>query len=172
MLCFFKGMYMYPLAWSTENVLFRSAVNFHSKVLKHFKWSYSLDQGCQMVHFQKKIPICVHFGGPWIGKCWCIILPCGIFYGRLGFFIPIWYILCSFGTFCPVLVTCTKKNLATLLLVQRLRLRRLNTFAKTCFRWRSRKYFFKRMESFCKHWQYFKRKEMKHPSRLMRSFAK
>jgi hypothetical protein len=27
----------------------------------------------------------------------------------------IWYILCSFGTFLPVLVSCTKKNLATLL---------------------------------------------------------
>jgi hypothetical protein len=26
----------------------------------------------------------------------------------------IWYILCSFGTFFPVLVPCTKKNLATL----------------------------------------------------------
>jgi hypothetical protein len=27
----------------------------------------------------------------------------------------IWYILCSFGAFCPVLVSCTKKNLATLI---------------------------------------------------------
>jgi hypothetical protein len=26
----------------------------------------------------------------------------------------IWYILCLFGTFNPVLVSCTKKNLATL----------------------------------------------------------
>jgi hypothetical protein len=26
----------------------------------------------------------------------------------------IWYILCSFGTFVPVLVYCVKKNLATL----------------------------------------------------------
>jgi hypothetical protein len=26
----------------------------------------------------------------------------------------IWYILCSLGAFCPVLVLCTKKNLATL----------------------------------------------------------
>jgi hypothetical protein len=25
-----------------------------------------------------------------------------------------WYILCSFGTFFPVLVSCTRKNLATL----------------------------------------------------------
>jgi hypothetical protein len=26
----------------------------------------------------------------------------------------VWYISCSFGTFFPVLVSCTKKNLATL----------------------------------------------------------
>jgi hypothetical protein len=31
-------------------------------------------------------------------------------------FTPIWYILCSFGTFLPVWVLCAKKNLATLLL--------------------------------------------------------
>jgi hypothetical protein len=38
----------------------------------------------------------------------------GIVYGHLGYFITIWYFLCSFGTFLPVLVSCTKKNLATL----------------------------------------------------------
>jgi hypothetical protein len=32
----------------------------------------------------------------------------------MGYFMTIWYILCSFGTFFPVLVPCTKKNLATL----------------------------------------------------------
>jgi hypothetical protein len=32
----------------------------------------------------------------------------------LGFLIPILYILCSFGTLFPVLVSCTKKDLATL----------------------------------------------------------
>jgi hypothetical protein len=37
-----------------------------------------------------------------------------IFYGRLEYFMTIWYILCSFGTFLPVLVSWTKKNLATL----------------------------------------------------------
>jgi hypothetical protein len=40
--------------------------------------------------------------------------PFGIFYGHLGYFMVIWYILCSFGTFFRVLVTCTEKNLATL----------------------------------------------------------
>jgi hypothetical protein len=28
--------------------------------------------------------------------------------------LPVWYIFCSFGTFFPVLVSCTLKNLATL----------------------------------------------------------
>jgi hypothetical protein len=39
-------------------------------------------------------------------------LRCGnvdIFYGYLGYFTTLWYILCSFGTFFPVLVSCTEK---------------------------------------------------------------
>jgi hypothetical protein len=64
--------------------------------------------------FKPKIPIWVNFGGPWVGKCWYILWPFGIFYGYLGYFMTIWYIFCSFGTFCPVLVLCTNKNLATL----------------------------------------------------------
>jgi hypothetical protein len=46
----------------------------------------------------------------------------GIFYGLLVYFTAIGNILCPFGIFCshlvyfaPVLVFCTKKNLATLL---------------------------------------------------------
>jgi hypothetical protein len=35
-------------------------------------------------------------------------------FGDLGYFMTLWYILYSFGTFFPVLVSCTKKNLATL----------------------------------------------------------
>jgi hypothetical protein len=38
----------------------------------------------------------------------------GIFYGHLVYFVAIWYILCLFGINFPVLVFCTKKNLATL----------------------------------------------------------
>jgi hypothetical protein len=46
-----------------------------------------------------------------------------IFYGHLEYFMDIWDMLlpfgtvclCSFCTFFPVLVSCTKKNLATLL---------------------------------------------------------
>jgi hypothetical protein len=37
------------------------------------------------------------------------------FYGHLVYFAAIWYILWSSGIFFPVLVCCSKKNLATLL---------------------------------------------------------
>jgi hypothetical protein len=39
---------------------------------------------------------------------WYILWPFGIFYGHLVYFMLIWYIF-------PVLVSCTKENLATLL---------------------------------------------------------
>jgi hypothetical protein len=38
---------------------------------------------------------------------WYILLPFGIVYGHLVYFLVIWYIF-------PVLVRCNKKNLATL----------------------------------------------------------
>jgi hypothetical protein len=44
-----------------------------------------------------------------------ILLICDLFYGHLIYFMFIWYILCLFGIFFPLLVYCTKKNLATLL---------------------------------------------------------
>jgi hypothetical protein len=50
--------------------------------------------------FKPKIPIWVNFGGTWIGKCLYILWPLGISYGDLGYFMTIWYILYSFGTFC------------------------------------------------------------------------
>jgi hypothetical protein len=37
-----------------------------------------------------------------------------MFYGLLLYFMNIWYIVCLFGTFFPVLVSYPKKNLATL----------------------------------------------------------
>jgi hypothetical protein len=43
-----------------------------------------------------------------------ILCPFGIFCGHLRYFLTIWYILCSFGTFLSVLVSWTNKNLATL----------------------------------------------------------
>jgi hypothetical protein len=71
-----------------------------------------------MVYFQTKILIWVNFGMPYIGKRWYSLWPSVIFHGHLGYSMVIWYILCSFGTFFPVLVSCTKKNLATLSRVQ------------------------------------------------------
>jgi hypothetical protein len=70
-------------------------------------------QGCQMVYFQTK--------NPTLGKFWrvlqrYILWPFGRFYDHLVHFVAIRYILWSFGTFSPLLVCCTKKNLATLTL--------------------------------------------------------
>jgi hypothetical protein len=42
------------------------------------------------------------------------IWPFGLFYGYFVYFVAIWYILWLFDMFFPVLVCCTKKNLATL----------------------------------------------------------
>jgi hypothetical protein len=65
-------------------------------------------QGCQMVYFQTKNPNLGKFGRVLQWK-------------MLVYFMAIWYILRSFGIVCgvlvyifPVLVSCTKKNLATL----------------------------------------------------------
>jgi hypothetical protein len=51
-----------------------------------------------------KIPIWVNFGGSCNEKCWYICWPFGPFYGHLGYFVTIWYILRSFGTFFRLLV--------------------------------------------------------------------
>jgi hypothetical protein len=56
--------------------------------------------------FKPKKPIWVSFGGLEIGKCLYILWPFGILYGALAYFMTIWYILYSFGTFYPVLVSC------------------------------------------------------------------
>jgi hypothetical protein len=40
--------------------------------------------------------------------------PFGIFYAHFGYFMTIWYILCSFGPFFPALGIAHQKNLATL----------------------------------------------------------
>jgi hypothetical protein len=65
--------------------------------------------------FRPKIPLWVNLGASCNGKCWCILCPFGLFYGNSKY-------LWLFGIFCghlvhtfpPVLVSCTKKNLATL----------------------------------------------------------
>jgi hypothetical protein len=78
-------------------------------------------QGCQMVSFQTKNP---KLGKFWRALCRLenadkkrgyILWAFGIFDRHLGYFMTIWYILCSIGTFFPVWVISTKKNLATLL---------------------------------------------------------
>jgi hypothetical protein len=43
-----------------------------------------------------------------------ILWPIGIFYGHLVYFMANWYILWSLGQNFPILVCCTKQNLATL----------------------------------------------------------
>jgi hypothetical protein len=39
-------------------------------------------------------------------------------YCQMGYHMAIWYILCSFGIFFPVLVCCAEKNVATLVCSQ------------------------------------------------------
>jgi hypothetical protein len=65
--------------------------------------------------FKPKIIILRNLGGPYIDWNILICIVYGLFYRHLGYFMTLWYILCSFGTFFPVLVSCTEKNLATLL---------------------------------------------------------
>jgi hypothetical protein len=67
-----------------------------------------------MVSFQTKNP---NLGKFWRALDWKML----IFYVYLEYFtdiweifINIWYILLSFGTFIPVLVSSTKRNLATM----------------------------------------------------------
>jgi hypothetical protein len=69
-------------------------------------------QGCQMVQFSNlKIPIWVNFREYCNGRCWFILCPFSLFTDN-------WYLLWSFGIFFPVLICCTKENLATLLCVR------------------------------------------------------
>jgi hypothetical protein len=78
--------------------------------------SYRINQGCQMVCFQTKNS---NLGKFWRALCrlengdtclaiWTILLTFGIVYDHLVHFVFIGYII------FPVLVSCTKKNLATL----------------------------------------------------------
>jgi hypothetical protein len=70
-----------------------------------------------MVHFQTKKS---QFGSILEGVA---MEDVGIFYDRLvyftanwyTYFMAIWYILWSFGILFPILLCCTKKNLATLM---------------------------------------------------------
>jgi hypothetical protein len=64
--------------------------------------------------FKPKTQIWVNFRGPLNGKCCYILWRFGIFYRHLGNFMTIRYNKCAFDTFFLILVSCTKKNLATL----------------------------------------------------------
>jgi hypothetical protein len=73
-----------------------------------------LDQGCQMVCFQNKNPNLGKFWRALDRKMFIYCMAIWDIYRYLGYFMTICYILCSFGTFFPVWVSCTKKDLATL----------------------------------------------------------
>jgi hypothetical protein len=63
--------------------------------------------------FKPKISTWVNLGGYCNGRCLYIICLFGLFWGHFVYFGAIWYISWPFGTFSPVLVCCTNKNLAT-----------------------------------------------------------
>jgi hypothetical protein len=88
---------------------------FESNLSTFYSLRYLCTRVARRFVFKPEIPIWVNFRGPWIGKNGYILWPFGIFYDHLVHFVFIWYVLCSFGTFFPFLVSCTKKNLATLL---------------------------------------------------------
>jgi hypothetical protein len=77
------------------------------------KRSRQLTRVARWFIFRPKIAIWVHFGRSFNGGCLCILWKFGLFYGHLVhftyfvYFVVIWYIF-------PVLVYCSKKNLATL----------------------------------------------------------
>jgi hypothetical protein len=61
-----------------------------------------------MAYFQTKNPKWVHFGGSCNGRCCHILWPFGQFYCHLVYFGKCYLV------YFPVLVRCTKKNLAAL----------------------------------------------------------
>jgi hypothetical protein len=84
-------------------------INKPSTLSNQINETFIRDQGCQMVCFQTKFPN--------LGKFWRALQ-----LKMLVYFMEIWsisrssgtYILWTFGIFFPILVFCTKKNLATL----------------------------------------------------------
>jgi hypothetical protein len=64
--------------------------------------------------FKPKIQIWGNFGGSCNGRCWYILWKLGPFYGLFLYFMDIAIVRGNLVYFFPVLVFCTKKNLATL----------------------------------------------------------
>jgi hypothetical protein len=107
--------------WSCRAFLAFFSVNFHkpnqfTRVIftKRTLRNSCRSQGCQMVSFRTKNPNLGNFRrvlqlkmSVYSMAIWSIFLPFGIVYGHLVHF-P------SFWCFLPVLVCCTKKNLANL----------------------------------------------------------
>jgi hypothetical protein len=58
----------------------------------------------------------VYFGRPWKGKCWYILWPFGIFYEHFALFYTNLENCVEFCCIFPVLVCCSMKNLATLVI--------------------------------------------------------
>jgi hypothetical protein len=82
---------------------------FSNCVALNIRLQWTRKQGCQMVYFQTKNQNSGEFWRVYDGKMLMHILrPIGIFYGHLGYFMTFRYIF-------PILVSWTKKNLATLL---------------------------------------------------------
>jgi hypothetical protein len=77
-------------------------------------WPRFMNRVARWFVFKPKIPFLVNFVGSCIRRCWYILWPFGIFCCQLVDLMAICYILCSFDTYFPVLVYCTKPNLATL----------------------------------------------------------
>jgi hypothetical protein len=80
------------------------------------QWHW-LTYACRVARWfvlKPKIQIWVNFGGSCNRRCWYMLWTLGPFYGLLLYFMDIWNSSSKFGIFIPVLVFCTKKNLATL----------------------------------------------------------
>jgi hypothetical protein len=86
-----------------------------TKAFWHLKIESKSRQSCQMVYFQTQNH---NLGKFWRGLQWKMLvyfMDIWSIYGHLIYFIDICYILWSFGIFLLILVSCTKQNLANLL---------------------------------------------------------
>jgi hypothetical protein len=107
---------MTPELPPTKSLLPAKRVFLQDWTLLQLSWNLIEIRVARWFVFKTKILIWVNFGGPWIGKCLCtyvtavgnILWRFGIFYDHLVNFLFIWYIFSG-------LVSCTKKNLATLI---------------------------------------------------------
>jgi hypothetical protein len=68
-------------------------------------------QGCQMVYFQTKNPDC---GKLWRGLQWKMLVYYKAIWSIFGYIVWSFVIFYGYLVYFPVLVCCTKKNLATL----------------------------------------------------------